>query len=269
MTLLRLAIPFLAALLTLLPWPAAATTSVRVLETWPAGPHVQLATNQNFYLRLAYDSDTPIHIWARPYYQGRPVDAGSNPSRVYQGQGEAIGWFFPMATGARVDEVRISAGDGRVAHTPVVAVARVEVTSALQAPAAVTPPEWVTTLLAADASAQRAEARRAMDTPTSPGDFLLIQGFGLAVLTTFLASIAFPAWGLWKWRGPWRVAAVLPAVPIALTIARIIVDTGRDPTSHNLWPFEILMVGGPCVAIMLLLGLTHRVFAQRDEHRKA
>jgi len=30
---------------------------------------------------------------------------------------------------------------------------------------------------------------------------------------------------------------------------RIIVDTTRDPTSHNLWPFEILQIGIISLAI--------------------
>ncbi|MDE2466474.1 MAG: hypothetical protein KGO02_22595 [Alphaproteobacteria bacterium] len=42
-------------------------------------------------------SDQPVHIWARPYFQGKPTKAGSNPSRVYPaGNGEALGWFFPV-----------------------------------------------------------------------------------------------------------------------------------------------------------------------------
>jgi hypothetical protein len=27
-------------------------------------------------------------------------------------------------------------------------------------------------------------------------------------------------------------------------VARIAVETGRDPASHNLWPFEVVVVAG-------------------------
>ena len=33
----------------------------------------------------------------------------------------------------------------------------------------------------------------------------------------------------------------------------------RDPTSHNLWPFEILMWGGACVAFMVTLKFARRL----------
>ena len=42
-------------------------------------------------------------------------------------------------------------------------------------------------------------------------------------------------------------------------VLRIVVDTARDPTSHNLWPFEILMWGGACVAFMVALKFARRV----------
>ena len=73
---------------------AQAGTVVRIVETWPPGNYVTLGKNQNFYLRLAYETDKPISIWARPYFKGKPVNAGSNTSPSYSGTGETFGWFF-------------------------------------------------------------------------------------------------------------------------------------------------------------------------------
>jgi hypothetical protein len=36
----------------------------------------------------------------------------------------------------------------------------------------------------------------------------------------------------------------VPSVVLGFVILRIVVDTARDPTSHNLWPFEIVMFSG-------------------------
>jgi hypothetical protein len=52
----------LAILLALTAWfgpicGAYADTTVRVIETWPAGDAIVLGRNQNFYLRLAYETD--------------------------------------------------------------------------------------------------------------------------------------------------------------------------------------------------------------------
>jgi hypothetical protein len=33
---------------------------------------------------------------------------------------------------------------------------------------------------------------------------------------------------------------VLCGAPVIITIAKVVADTSRDPTSHNLWPFEVL-----------------------------
>jgi hypothetical protein len=40
-----------------------------------------------------------------------------------------------------------------------------------------------------------------------------------------------------------------------------VVDTARDPTSHNLWPFEILMYGTLSLALMAALKIA-RLFAR-------
>src|SRR5215470_14493014 len=78
---------------------ACATVTVDVMETHPTGAAVLLSPNENFYVRLRYATDIPIKIWARPYFLGREVNAGSNPSRTYTGTGEALGWFFLMQSG--------------------------------------------------------------------------------------------------------------------------------------------------------------------------
>ena len=52
------------------------------------------------------------------------------------------------------------------------------------------------------------------------------------------------------------VAVMGSAVPAAV-LARVIVDVVRDPTSHNLWPFEIviaMLVGAAAAVAGALLG---------------
>ena len=110
-------------LLALLAWVACfvlphgvrAETTVRVVETWPPGNEVRLARNQNFHLRLAYETDEPVGIWVHAYHQGKRANVGSNPSPRVGGSGEAMGWFFFMRPGDVVDEIRIVAGDGSAA----------------------------------------------------------------------------------------------------------------------------------------------------------
>jgi hypothetical protein len=58
--------------------------------------------------------------------------------------------------------------------------------------------------------------------------------------------VLFAAAGVARW---WGVGA-LPAIALigaaapAAVLARIVFDTALDPTSHNLWPFELLIAAG-------------------------
>ncbi len=258
MRIASLLLSFLLAAL-LLVGSARAETAVRVVETWPLGDDVALAGNQNFYIRFAYKTDKPVRIWARPYFHGEPAKAGSNPSQQYTGSGETFGWFFLMEPGAKVDEVRITAGDGSIAGTPVVGVHLVRVTGGGPAYDARNDPAWVVAMNANAELEQRKAYEASMNAPVKPGEVVLFAGFMLAVYAVGFLSFALPAWALWKWRGGWRIAAVAPAALMAFVALRIVVDTSRDPTSHNLWPFEILMSGAVAVLAMAVLMVARRI----------
>lgn len=67
-----------------------------------------------------------------------------------------------------------------------------------------------------------------------------VQGIGL-VIAAVLAAVAciltrVPAWA--------AGLAVVAAVPTAVML-RVIVDVARDPSTHNLWPFELVLAAGP------------------------
>lgn len=239
---------------------AQAATHVEITGTYPAGAAVTLARNQHFYVHLHYSSDRPLRIWVRPYLGGEPARAGSNPSRVYPaGSGEAMGWFFLFDPGDRVDEVRVEAGDGTRDGTTLMASLPVAVTAGDQAARLTLPPAWVTTLGATDQAAQQTDHDHRMRTPSSAGDVALFGGFMLTMVALGLVGVAAPAWGVWRWRGPWRWAAAVPLAVVAFVLLRIVVDTARDRTSHNLWPFEILLWGALSCGAMLLLGLARRL----------
>lgn len=237
-----------------------AATTVQVVETYPAGNSATLGRNQNFYVLLHYQSDQPVQIWANPYYQGKPANAGSNTSRVYPaGSGEAMGWFFLFNADDRVDEIRIKAGDGMPNSTPTVATYPIQVRGSNQPAVDTSTPEWVTRLSAIDKAEQKAAYEKRMNEPVTAGDMLLFNGFMLTMMAVGLLSFTAPAWGLWRWRGGWRWAAAAPAAVMAFIVLRIIIDGVRDPTSHNLWPFEILMMGAGSVLFMLVLVVARKV----------
>ncbi len=238
----------------MLPHGVRAETSVRVVDTWPQGNDVRLARNQNFHLRLAYESDQPVGIWLKAYHQGKPANVGSSPSRQVSGSGEAMGWFFFMQPGDVVDEIRIVAGDGSRDNTPVVATWRGRIVAGSDADALAPEPQWVVEMREQARLAQQRDYEARMAAPVESGDVALLGGFMLLVLAFGVFGIAAPFWGIWRWRGAWRLAAVVPAAVMVFVVLRIIVGTAIDPTSHNLWPFEIVMAGGiSSVAMVALL----------------
>jgi hypothetical protein len=62
------------------------------------------------------------------------------------------------------------------------------------------------------------------------------------------------------------ILAVGAAVPAPI-LARIAVDTAKDPTSHNLWPFEFVIaavIGVLCSSTGALVGSLPAFFSRRN-----
>jgi hypothetical protein len=236
---------------------AHADSHATIEATHPAAG-ATLGRNGTFHVLIAYESDEPVSLWARPYRNGKEVkNAMSNPSPRRAGTGQALGWFALTSPGY-VDEVRIRAGGGdpyrewELARAPV----RLEWTGAdLREDAS---PLWVDELKAAEDARMRADAERRANEPVSGGDVAFMSGFMLVMLALGLGGIAVPLWSAWRWQGGWRIAALVPVAVLAFVALRIVVDTARDPTSHNLWPFEIIMVGGGALLAIGVLRLARR-----------
>lgn len=241
------------------PLPVHAKVQIQVLGTFPSGNLVTLPRSQTYYLHLHFRTDHPIGIWVDPYYQGKKVAVGSSPSRSYDGSGEAMVWFFLMNPNAQVDQVRITAGDGSFSGTPVVATYPVHIFgSNLPAPRARLP-AWVKRLYARDAAASAAAYAKQENTPMSTGETILSQGLILIMFATGILGLVAPLWALWRWRGGWRVAATVPATLMAFVILRLLVAVTYDPTSHNLWPLELLPAGALSILITFVLMTARKV----------
>ncbi len=88
--------------------------------------------------------------------------------------------------------------------------------------------------------------------------------YGPGLVVVGLAAAAARALG--KARLLAVILVVGAAVPAAI-IARVAVETTKDPTSHNLWPFEVIIaafVGVTCSLAGALLGSLPRLFSKRE-----
>jgi hypothetical protein len=251
----------MAAVCLLLAGRAHAETTVTVLATYPSGDEITLGLNQSYYVRIAYSTDTPVHIWVNPYFHGKPANAGSNTSGEYTGVGEAFGWFFLSKPGVEVDEVQIKVGDGSYERTPVLATLHVHVIGSTT-PAVGAEPAWVVAMKRQAAESERRdyEARqRAPSGGSTIGDFAFLGGFMLVVAAIGIGGVVMPIRALRRWQGGWRYAALAAVVPIAFVVLRIVFDVSRDPTSHNLWPFEIVQIGVLSLVVLAILAIARKV----------
>jgi hypothetical protein len=58
--------------------------------------------------------------------------------------------------------------------------------------------------------------------------------FMLLVAALGLGFFAATSYALRRWRGGWRVAALLPLLGVIAVVVTIVVDISTDPTAHNL-----------------------------------
>lgn len=237
---------------------AHAGSSASVVKTHPSDS-ATLGGNESFWIHIEYATDEPISLWARPYRNGTPIEqARSNASTRYTGSGEALGWFSLIEPGD-VDEVRIVAGGGKPYREWELTRYPVELRWTNASSSAARRPQWAEDLLAIEKARYQEDAERRAREPVSGGEVAFFNGFMLIILALVLAGLGVPVWSVWTWRGGWKIAAAVPAAVVVFVVMRILVDTARDPTSHNLWPFEILMFGTLALACIGVLKVARRI----------
>ena len=122
-----------------------------------------------------------------------------------------------------------------------------------------TEPAWLARLRAEEQRLQREDYERRMSEPVSAGDQAFAAGFMLAVLAIGVGGIALPIRAMRRWQGGWRFAAAVPAGWVGLVVLRIALGTALDPTSHNLWPFEVLQASVVSLVLIGAMTLGRRV----------
>jgi hypothetical protein len=85
----------------------------------------------------------------------------------------------------------------------------------------------------------------------------------LIIIVSIAAVVLGPQiWAIRAWQGVWRWLAAAPLLLVGADLVRILVSTAIDPTSHNLWPLELLFIaalGLPVVGVLWLVRLVAKV----------
>ncbi|HMN46947.1 MAG TPA: hypothetical protein PKE27_20390, partial [Povalibacter sp.] len=236
--------------------PLWAGTQVSIGDLEPADRSV-LAPGASVYVLMNYETDVSVKLWARPYSNGVEVPALTNASPQYTGTGEALGWFALSEAGV-VDEIRIKAGGGDPYREWVVTTLPVRLEWSTEGQSIGSQAAWVDELSREQTAQITAQARQRASESGGAMDGLIFAGFLILVGALLIGGIALPLRSALRWRGGWRIAALAPLGLMGFVILRIVVDTAIDPTSHNLWPFEILMFGVAALVIIVVLMIARR-----------
>lgn len=89
-----------------------------------------------------------------------------------------------------------------------------------------------------------------------------LYGPGLFVI----GAIAFAVRAFGQARLALTIFIIGASVPAAV-LARVVVETTKDPTSHNLWPFEVIIavvVGAVCSSAGVVIGSLARLLSKRS-----
>ena len=79
-----------------------------------------------------------------------------------------------------------------------------------------------------------------------------------------LSYVVVQYFALTRWTGGLRIAAAVPLPLWLVWGAILVVDLFRDPTSHNLFPFEILLGAIIALVYLALLRLVQLMMPQVD-----
>lgn len=242
--------------------PVAANIDLEILDMDPPAPAV-LNADDDVYVRVRYHADAPIRVWVRPFAHGEPAPAMSNGSPVYPpGDGEAFGWFGFRSVGG-VDEIHVQAAPANSGYPTVDLVTPARFTWDGTIGPRHEAAGWVAELKQKEAEAQQRAYTEYHNSPLGLSGTVALGVFLVAVLAASCTCLLWPLWGVLRWHGVWRVLAALPLLAILVWGFKDYSDLQRDPTSHNLLPFELLEAAAVIGPYMLIVWLLRRARARQ------
>ncbi len=84
-------------------------------------------------------------------------------------------------------------------------------------------------------------------------------GIMIALFAYPVAYVLFQAVCLVRWRGPWKMAAIVPLGCVAAISVVVFADLRENPASHNLWPLEVIVWSAAALAFLCMLSILRGV----------
>jgi hypothetical protein len=236
---------------------ARAEVRVQVIETDPPAP-ATLGHWEEFHLRIAYETDVPVRIRAFPYFSGKPVPGMTSGSlRHGPGKGEALFWIA-YTKPAFVDRIIVRAEDDRTQKP----IAQSEfpvnlVWTGQQRAVRRQKADWVVRIQAENDRIMKEEAREYASRPRPWWEPVLFFAATWAVPLYFIVQAVV----LWRWRGGWRIAAAIPAVPMLAVLLHAIFAFFAG---SNIFPLFLIFFCLPALIYLLILVMLRRLRRQPE-----
>ena len=228
-----------------IPFPAQASVRIQVLETDPFSP-ATLGSWQRFNVRFGYVTDEPIRVHGEAFSGGRKVTSATSGSPVYPiGSGDGMFWFA-YTDAAQVDRLVLTAypAKARTALTETALDVELRWTGVQGAPS--TPADWVRRMDAAAEQRHKEQYEAYMNQPTPAWQ----SGLFLALVWSPVAYLVTQVMMLRRFRGGWRLAALVPLLPMGLVL---VYTVAAFRAGSNLFPL-VLIFTSP-VALVYLVAL--------------
>ena len=244
-------------ILALLAWiclspstPADAGARILVLETDPASPAI-LGSWHRFNVRISYVSDEPIRVHGQAFSKGRKVTSATSGSPVYPpGTGEGMFWF-PYTEVAQVDRIVLTAYTARSQTTLAEAALDVELRWTGEKTVPPASADWVRRMDAEAERRHRDEYKAYMNRPTPAWQGVLF----FALVWSPVAYLVTQVVALRRFRGRWRVAALVPLVPMAIVLFYTV---SAYRAGSNLFPLVLIFTSPIACFYLAALAVVRR-----------
>ena len=227
-----------------IPQAAAGEVRIHVIETDPPAP-ATLGHWEQFHLHIGYETDRPIRIYVEAFFGNQRMPSMTGGSPLYHpGSGETDVWIA-YTEPVRVDKIVVRAEDKgtRVGQAEIpVGLAW----TGIKQPSSRQPAPWVERFRVENERRHKAEHDAYRNRPEPWWENALFFLLPWAVPGYFILQIAL----LRRYRGGWRGAAAVPAVPMA---GVLIYTVFALLAGSNLFPL-VLIFTSP-FALLYLLGL--------------
>jgi hypothetical protein len=94
---------------------------------------------------------------------------------------------------------------------------------------------------------------------------------GFVALGIIAAAFYLPFYLYRKWEGRWKFVALLPLAFALGDLLFIVVGISIDPTSHNLWPLELIMASVFGIAslgvVFVIRKITDAIGTKKEEKK--